>query len=57
VLSRRRSYAETVQGRRKLARRLGILFLVFVCYELLSGMLLSTYAMLSSAMEPSIMPG
>ncbi len=57
MLSRRRSYAETVQGRRKLARRLGILFLVFVCYELLSGMLLSTYAMLSSAMEPSIMPG
>jgi signal peptidase I len=57
VLGNRRSYAETVQGRRKLARWIGILFLVFVCYEAVSGLFVSAYSMRSASMAPTIIPG
>jgi signal peptidase I len=57
VLGKRRSFAEAVQGRRRTARRLGILLLVFVCYELLSGFFLTSYAMRSRAMAPTVLPG
>jgi signal peptidase I len=57
VLGKRRSYAEAVQGRRKTFRRLGLLLLVFVCYEFLSGLFLSAYAMKSASMEPTVLPG
>jgi signal peptidase I len=57
LLGKRRSFAEAVQGRRRMARRLGALLLLFVCYELLSGLFLSSYAMRSEAMAPTIAPG
>jgi signal peptidase I len=57
VLGKRRSYAEAVQGRRKTLRRLGLLLIVFVCYELLFGLFLSTYATRSQAMAPTVLPG
>jgi signal peptidase I len=57
LLGKRQSYAEAVQGRRRAGRRLGVILLVFVCYELLSGLFLSTYLMRSQAMEPTILPG
>jgi signal peptidase I len=38
-------------------RRLGILLLVYVSYELLSGLLLTAFAMRSQSMEPTILPG
>jgi signal peptidase I len=57
VLGKRRSYAEAVQGRRRTVRRLFLLFLVFLCYEILSGLFLSTYATRSLAMEPTVHPG
>ncbi len=57
MLGKRRSYAEAVQGRRKTARRLGVLLLVFLCYELLSGFFLSAYWVKSESMLPTIVPG
>jgi signal peptidase I len=56
LFGKRRSYAEAVQGRRRTARRLGLLLLVFVCYELLSGLFLTTYVTTSQAMAPTILP-
>ena len=57
MLGKRRSYTEAVQSRRKLARRLGALFLLFVSYELISGLFLASYAVKSSAMAPAVLPG
>ena len=57
MLLKRRSYTEVVKSRRKLARRMGVLVVVFLSYELLSGIFLESYAMLSSAMAPTVFPG
>ena len=57
MFGKRQSYAEAVQGRRRIARRLGLLFLVFICYELVSGLFLTTYTMESKAMSPTVLPG
>lgn len=57
MLGNRRSYAKTVQGRRKLARWIGILFLVFVCFEAVSGLFVSAYSMRSRSMAPTVAPG
>ena len=46
-----------MQGRRRVARGLGVLFLVFVCYELVSGLFLSAYVLRSQAMSPTLLPG
>lgn len=56
-MAKRQSYAEAVQGRRRVARRLGFLLLFFVCYELISGLFLESYAMKSTAMSPTVLPG
>jgi signal peptidase I len=57
VLGKRRSYAEAVQGRRKAARWIGLIIIVFVCYEVLSGLAISAYSMQSRAMAPTVLPG
>jgi signal peptidase I len=57
MFGKRQSYSETVLGRRKVIRRLGIVLMIFVCYELLSGLFLSTYRVHSQAMQPTIAPG
>ncbi len=57
MLGKRRSYAEAVQGRRRTLRRLGVLLLLFVTYELLSGLFLSAYSMKSQSMAPTVLPG
>jgi signal peptidase I len=57
VFGKRQSYAEAVIGRRKTFRRLGLLLLVFLCYEILSGIFLSTYSTRSVTMESTIAPG
>ena len=49
MFGKRQSYAEAVQGRRRIIRRLGLLFLVFICYELVSGLFLTTFVMESLA--------
>jgi signal peptidase I len=38
-------------------RRLVILFIVFLCYELLSGLFISAYSTRSLAMAPTVLPG
>jgi signal peptidase I len=55
--SRRRSYAETVEGRRKVAKAFGIVILVLVCYEILSTMFVASFSIGSSSMEPTLAPG
>jgi len=57
VLGKRRSYAEAVIGRRKAIRRVGLLILVFLSYEILSGLFLSTFSSHSSSMAPSVQAG
>jgi signal peptidase I len=57
VIGKRRSYAEAVQERRKFGRGLGILFILFVCFELVSGIFFSAYSMKSEAMSPTLVPG
>jgi signal peptidase I len=57
LLSRRRSFAEAVEGRRRLGRRLAALFAVFLSFELVSAFFLTAYSAGSSSMAPTILPG
>ena len=57
MLGKRRSYAEAVQGRRKTGRMIGLVLVVFVCYEVLSGLFITSYSMQSQAMSPTVLPG
>jgi signal peptidase I len=57
MFGKRRSYAEAVQGRRRTARRLLLVLLVFVCYQLVSGLFLGTYRIESQSMSPTVAPG
>jgi len=40
-----------------MARRAGLVLIVFVCYEALSGLFLTAYSMQSQAMSPTVLPG
>ncbi len=55
--SRRRSFAETVEWRRRLLGRIKTFFLLFLGFELLTGLFLGAYAIGSSTMAPSLLPG
>lgn len=57
MLGKRRSYADAVQARRKTARRLGVLVLVYFCYILLTSLFLTAYAARSQSMAPTVIPG
>jgi signal peptidase I len=57
VLARRRSYAEAVEGRRRLGRRVLFFLLFFLCFEILSGLFLAAYRAGSATMAPTILPG
>lgn len=54
ILNSRKSYAETVEGRRRFLTRLGVLLLVFVAFEVVVGLFLATFSVSSSAMEPTL---
>ncbi|HUX39378.1 MAG TPA: signal peptidase I [Rectinemataceae bacterium] len=54
---RRKSYTEKVEGRRKFLARAGLFFLVFLGFELVSGLFLKTYAITSTSMSPNLLPG
>jgi len=56
-LSRRRSFAEAVEGRRKLGRRLAAVLAVFISFELVSALFLTAYSAGSASMSPTILPG
>jgi len=57
VNARRRSYAEAVEGRRRLGRRLGFFLLFFLVFEILTGIFLSAYSTDSACMAPTLLPG
>ncbi|MDP3177396.1 MAG: S26 family signal peptidase, partial [Spirochaetaceae bacterium] len=56
-MGRRQSYAEAVERRRRFARRAGILVFIFLCYEALSGLIVSVWAVKSESMDPTVRPG
>lgn len=56
ILSRR-SYAETVEGRRRFLSKLKILLIVFLSYEVLVSLFVSAFSISSVAMEPTFYPG
>lgn len=55
--SRRKSYTEKVEGRRKLLLRMGVFLLVFVVFEIISGLFLKTYSVSSDSMAPTLRSG
>ncbi len=57
VLARRRSYAEAVEGRRRLGRRIAFFLLFFVSFEMVTSLFLAAYSTESSGMAPTILPG
>lgn len=57
MLNKRRSFAEAVEGRRRLARRFAAVFAVFLSFELVSAFLLTAFSAGSSSMAPTILPG
>jgi signal peptidase I len=57
LLSRRRSFAEAVEGRRRLGRRFAAVFAVFLSFELVSSLFLTAFSAGSSSMSPTILPG
>jgi len=57
IFSHRRSYAETVEGRRRFFSRLKVLLLVFLAFEAVVGLFVASYSVSSTAMAPTIRPG
>lgn len=57
IISRRRSFAETVEGRRRLLGRLKIFLIVFLAFELLTGFFMAALSVSSTSMAPTIQPG
>jgi len=57
IFSHRRSYAETVEGRRRLFSRLKVLLIVFLAFELVVGLFVASYSVSSTAMAPTVRPG
>ncbi|HUW41538.1 MAG TPA: signal peptidase I [Rectinemataceae bacterium] len=54
---KRRSYAEAVESRRRLGSRLLLLFVVFLCFQLVSGLFVAAYSVSSKSMSPALAPG
>ncbi|HRY73888.1 MAG TPA: signal peptidase I [Spirochaetia bacterium] len=57
MMSRRRSFAETVEGRRRLLSRLKAFVLILLAFEILTGLFAAAFALSSSAMTPTFLPG
>jgi signal peptidase I len=57
ILSRRRSFAQAVEGRRRLGRRLAAVLAIFLSFEAVSAFFLTAYSAGSSSMAPTILPG
>lgn len=53
----RRSYAETIEGRRRLLSQLKLLFFIFLGYELITGLFLASFVVASASMSPTILAG
>jgi signal peptidase I len=57
LLTRRRSFTETVEGRRRFARRLAAVFLIFLGFEVVSSFFFAAFAVCSVSMSPTLLPG
>lgn len=55
--NRRRSYAEAVERRRRFGSRFLVLFIVFLAFQVVSGVFVSAFAVRSTAMAPTLLPG
>ncbi|HTX73855.1 MAG TPA: signal peptidase I [Rectinemataceae bacterium] len=53
---KRRTYAEAVESRRRLGSRLLLLLLVFVSYQVVSGVFVAAYSVGSVSMAPTLQP-
>ena len=54
VFARRMSYAEAVEGRRRVGRRIAFFLLFFLCFEAVSSLFITAYRSGSSSMAPTI---
>jgi signal peptidase I len=57
ILAHRKSYAETVEGRRRVVSRLLVLLLVFVVFSVITALFVAAFAVTSTAMAPTFRPG
>ncbi len=55
--AKRRSYAEAVESRRRLGSRLLLLLLVFLSFQVVSGLFVAAYSVSSRSMSPTLAPG
>lgn len=54
---KRRTYTETVEGRRRFLSRIKYFILFLLCFELLVGVFVTSYSVGSSSMSPAIVSG
>jgi len=54
---RRRSFTETVEGRRRFLGRAGVFILVFLAFEIITGAFVATFSVTSRSMTPSVLAG
>jgi len=54
---KRRSYAEAVERRRRLGSRFFLLLVVFLCFQVVSGVFVAAYSVASVSMAPTLLPG
>lgn len=57
ILAHRKSYAETVEGRRRFLSKIKVLLLFFIAFCLLAGLFVAAFGVTTSAMEPTLEPG
>jgi len=57
IFSRRRSYAEAFEERRRFGKVALLVLLFFLCFETVTTLFLAAYSAGSSAMAPTILPG
>ncbi len=56
-MSHRRTYAETVEGRRRFLSYLKVFLIFFLCFAVLTGIFVSAYSVSSEAMKPGLEKG
>lgn len=54
---KRRSYAEAVESRRRLGSRLLLLVVIFLCFQIISGLFVAAFSVSSKSMSPTLLPG
>mgnify|MGYP001160695942 CR=1 FL=1 len=57
ILSHRKSYAETVEGRRRFLSKIKVLLIFFFGFCVLTSLFMAAFSISSSAMKPSLLPG